>query len=1036
MLRTTLGGAACLSFCVPGWVQNAFARDAAGADEPAPPAEESPITVTGSRIRLPGLSGLEPTLSLPVRYLDERGITNVADALNETPGFRSSVTPAGSQAPFGQGVNFIDIFGLGSNRTLTLLDGRRVVTSNVPSIFGNAAPGMQVDLNAIPAILVDHVDRVATSGAPAYGTDAIAGTVNVVLKHRLNGLETRATAGVTGAGDNFRSNLAAAGGFNFAGGSANLTGAISFDRVAGVLANRRAYYRANVGSLPNPCTVIRAGQCSANNLAANLGPAGRTPANDGRVNPGIGFNDSATDGFPAAVLVRSVTIPGLSPGGVVSSGSGAYAWQFAPDGSLIPYNRGIAFGAPIPGPLASVASASGGDGFAQNDYAQITSGLKRLNASLSLSWDMADNARFFAEGLFYHGKGDELVQQPAFNATLFSGVSGALGFRSDNPLLTAQARQQLQALGYSGSFQLSRANADLADLTGSSGTRLYRAVAGVEGHIALGGRAYDYEVSVNYGRNDFTDHGQNINQQHFVNAVNVALSGGNIACSTMPTVTGFPAGAAPVADTSCVPLNLFGAGAASAAALEYVLQDLTSRSRLEQFVINANFGGAPFAIFGNPAGFNIGYEHHEEKGSFQPDPFLQSGLGRSVTIAPTAGKYRLDEFFGEVLLPFVTPDNGFAFSRLEGFGRVRHVRNSVNGTFTAWSAGGRFAPIADIELRGNFTRSFRAPAITELYSPRANIPVSVPDLCSASNIGAGPVPDIRRTNCTAFLTKYPGATPLAAAIATVPGIGGGNPSLANEVADSFTWGATLRPRFIPGLWLTADYIDISIVSPIASLTAAQIAQGCFDNPDFESADPANGNAFCSLIRRGANGQVASDSRDPGVITGFVNGKRIRMSGVQASMGYTAGLSRLGLPGSLEIAGDIFNLRRRLVDITGIAPARSEGLVGQPKWQGQLRLRYAGKSSGFSAHVNYSGAQALSLTGRGPSPSDAREFDHFQAFATVDAALFVDTADDFRLNFSVTNLLGRVGQEYHGTIIPASINDALGRRFAISASKRW
>ncbi len=103
--------------------------------------EEAGIIVTGSRIRNPGLGNKEPTVSVTSQYIEDRGLTNAADALNEIPGFRGSVTPAGSQASFGQGVNFINTFGLGSNRTLTLLNGRRVVSSNVTTIFGNASPG-------------------------------------------------------------------------------------------------------------------------------------------------------------------------------------------------------------------------------------------------------------------------------------------------------------------------------------------------------------------------------------------------------------------------------------------------------------------------------------------------------------------------------------------------------------------------------------------------------------------------------------------------------------------------------------------------------------------------------------------------------------------------------------------------------------------------------------------------------------------------------------------------------------------------------
>ena len=99
-------------------------------------SKDEGIVVTGSRIRLPNLSGKEPVVTVGAEYIENRGLTNVADALNEIPGFRGSVTPQGAQGSFGQGVNFINTYGLGSNRTLTLLNGRRVVSSNVTTIFG------------------------------------------------------------------------------------------------------------------------------------------------------------------------------------------------------------------------------------------------------------------------------------------------------------------------------------------------------------------------------------------------------------------------------------------------------------------------------------------------------------------------------------------------------------------------------------------------------------------------------------------------------------------------------------------------------------------------------------------------------------------------------------------------------------------------------------------------------------------------------------------------------------------------------------
>lgn len=1004
--------------------------DAAATNADGSPKDEG-IVVTGSRIRLPNLSSKEPIVTVGAAYIEDRGLTNVADALNEIPGYRGSVTPQGSQGSFGQGVNFINTYGLGSNRTLTLLNGRRVVSSNVTTIFGNASPGTQVDLNVIPVILVDRIDRVSIGGAPVYGTDAIAGTVNIVLKRKFTGLELRATSAITERGDNFRYNFTGAGGLNFGGGRGNITAAASYEHVDGVLGNSRDFYRANLGGLTNPCTSTVGATCTAPGTVALLGFPGRTPANDGRVNPSIGFNDSATDGFPGAIQVLGVTIPQLSRGGVLISGAGAFNYQFDKSGNLIPYNRGIPFVAALP---SGASRSSGGDGFNFNDYIQLTSTIERINANLFTSYELTDNVRFFAEGMFFQGKGDELVQQPTFNSSLFGGQSVALNYQVADPRLTSQAKTQLAALGYTTTFSVGRANADLADATGSSRNRLYRGVAGFDGDFMIGGRKFNFEASVNYGRNDFTDYGQGINQQNFTNAIN------NCGTAVIVTGTGNKPGTTtpytPLADSACAPLSLFGEGVASAAAKNYVVQNTITETRLEQFVANVNVGGSPFDLFGNPVAFNAGYEHHTEKGAFNPDPFLVAGLGRSVAIAPTSGKYALDEEFGEVLVPLITPNNDFIFSKLEAYGRVRHVHNTVNGNFIAWAAGGSFAPIPDVEFRGNYTRSFRAPSIVELFSPQTVTFVTVPDLCSPTAKVLGSVPDVRTANCNAFLAKFPTATPLLAAAATISGLNGGNPKLLNERANSFTYGAIVRPRFIPGLAVSVDYISIDIRQPISSLSVATITASCFDNSTFNAADPANGNAFCSLIKRDPTGQVLDNPVAPNVTSGFVNGNSIKVTSIQGTVDYTTKLNLFGTRANLELGGDLFYLRNRLNDITGVAPARSDGLNGDPKWQAQGRFRYFTDSWGMSTNVNYVGRQIVSLTQRGGSPNDAREFDSFEPYATVDASIWIKTADQFRLTLSVTNLFDRIGQGYFGYIIPASINDALGRRFAITAAKKF
>lgn len=1011
------------------------------------------ITVTGSRIRLPNVENLQPTRTVTREYIQDRGITNVADAINELPGIRGSITPNAAQGSFGQGVNFINQYGLGSNRTLTLVNGRRVVSSNVTTIFNQGSAGTQVDVNVVPSLLTERVENVSIGGATVYGSDAIAGTTNIILNSRLKGIRYQANTGISEEGDNFRYNAAVAGGFDFDGGRGNVTLAYNRDRVKGLLYNSRDFLRENIGGLTNPCSGPVSSVCPAGNLVTALGrPAGVTSVNDGRVNTGIGFNNTASDGFPGTVLGRDVTISFLTRGGLITSafananGTGAVAnavrtFQFDPSGNLVPFNRGIPFVG---------QNSSGGDGFRFNDFSQITSDLKRDIFNGFAAYDFSPVFNVFVEGTYFRSRGDELVQQPTFNSSLFGGLSGALTFTTDSPFLTDQARGQLNALGVR-RFSVSRASLDLADLTGFSTNRLYRGVAGVRGEFGMFGRRFNYEVSSNVGRVDIKDTRQDINAQNFINAVNVTRNAaGQIVCTTTPTVQAAPGGT-PVADAACVPLNLLGEGLSSPAARAYVISENVTKSRLEQIVYNANVGGSLFDLFGNASAFNIGYEHREERGSFTPSQFEQRGLGRSVAILPVSGRYNVDEFFGEAIVRLVTPSNNLGFlSLVEVNGSARHVDNTVNGGFTAYSGGGKIAPIRDVTFRGNYTRSFRAPAISELFSPRTNVFTTVTDVCSPANINAGPVPATRARNCAAFLSAFPNATPLDAASATVPGVNGGNPDLANEVANSFTYGVVLQPRFVPGLTISVDYTNIRIKQPIASLTVAQIATACFDNETFNTADPANGNNFCSQIRRytaadggtavnggSRAGQVINDPQNPGVSSGFVNGNRVKFEGIQGTIDYRQPFG-LGIPGDIDISGSLQYVRRRVNDITGVAPVRIDGTLNDPEFQGQLNIRYIGERFGISGSFNYIGEQLFSRVTRTP---DIREIDQLNDFIIINPSFYVDANDSFRLTFSVTNLTNRNGQKYFGVVIPASYvsglgGDLIGRSFRITASGKF
>lgn len=226
------------------------------------------ITVTGSRIRRAGFDTLEPATVVTREAIEAQGLTNIADALNRTPGFAGSLTPDGGQSSFNVGTNFINRFNLGTNRSLTLVNGRRFVSSNPATQFSGVAAGLQVDLNVIPVSMVERIENVAIGGAPTYGSDAIAGVTNVILRKDFEGIVFNVGYGLTEQGDNQRLNFSGLIGANFGENSrGNVTFSLAYDTVDGVLGVDRHLVARQISNPTNP-------------LASVVAP-GRTPATTG-----------------------------------------------------------------------------------------------------------------------------------------------------------------------------------------------------------------------------------------------------------------------------------------------------------------------------------------------------------------------------------------------------------------------------------------------------------------------------------------------------------------------------------------------------------------------------------------------------------------------------------------------------------------------------------------------------------------------------------------------------------------------------------
>ncbi|MEZ5561186.1 MAG: TonB-dependent receptor [Pseudomonadales bacterium] len=866
------------------------------------------MVVTGSRIPRAGFDTMLPATQIDAERLRIAGYTNAADALNDLPSFGlPGASTQGDQSEYSVGNNFVNFLGLGSQRTLTLVNGRRFVASNSPTLFSDASPGLQVDLNVIPASMIERIETIAVGGAPIYGADAIAGTVNVILKDDFEGFEISGSYGQT---ENYndmeedRFNLLY--GTNFDEGRGNI--------VIGFEYNQRE---------------------------------GQNESDRRHLKRGWQFREPADDSPYDRVLVQNAHANIVSNGGVITPGDllipnfGLGAWddgnyyQFGRDGSMVPYDVGT--------PTGNAVWSLGGEGLFLPDVTALFTPYDRTIASSFANYQINDRIEWFGEFIFSNANTKELVNQPAYQSGLFGDESYALNFSIDHPLLTQSARDTLTSLG-ADNFWLQRSSIDLGDRRIEQELNLWRIATGFRGDFDIGDRTVNWEFAYIKGESNTDTRQAEIVSSRFFYALDVVDVGNGPECRVVADPASRPADPADPFGTNlptaafddCVPLDIFGEGRASPEAIAYISADATSKTQIEQEVFSLN---ANADVFDLPAGaFSLaaGYERRKEYASFRPGGLSELGLGRSIGVNGSEGQYRTDEYYAEFFAPIISEDMGIPFlfnGSVEGAYRI--VDNSLAGEENIWTIGGRLAPIQDIELRGNVTKSVRAPAITELFLPLSGEFTFANDPCDQRFVDLGPNPSARRANCIADGITDPDTFVSNVANASVQGKSGGNLNLENETADAWTVGAVLRPRFIDGLTMAIDYIEIDLEDAIESFTLTQIMESCYDQSSFP-------NSFCDQFTRLPNGQLPATNA---YVSGYVNAGVRKYRGYTVDMEWMQDLAEWGFignrfdnPGALNVS--IYaHMPREDVTIIKESIDDNQGEDANPDIQAQMAIRY-------------------------------------------------------------------------------------------------
>ncbi|OYX30849.1 MAG: hypothetical protein B7Z01_13485 [Brevundimonas subvibrioides] len=1059
--------------CLAGVGLVALMASPALAQDPGGQATEvDEIVVTGSRIAVRAENAPQPVQIVTSETLDLQGITDVADALDTIPALQNSTSAAQANG----GAQTLNLRGMGANRTLTLVDGKR----HVAGVAGTAA----VDVSTIPSALVERVE-VLTGGASAvYGSDAVTGVVNFILKDDFVGHEFEVQAGISGQGDTEDFYASYAIGRDFDGGRGNIAVAIQGSHSEALFYGDRDFSRGNnqADDYPSPDRLFQAGDPL---------PAGRTLAQvQGRTillasgAPRFAGTDPSliarAQNSAARTYLNNPTFSIASIGGLVgydpfgfgfAGGPGDFATLPDLDGNGVNDcsqsigGRGTITGFPVgcwvvdpvtnqvrpfrDGLIAAAFNQFGGDGSpqtfdGQNLLPQDTS----VNFNLLLNYEVSPLFRPYAQLKYAYNKG------VTFNP--YNSFDDSIPIALDNPYIPASIRALVDREIAAGNGDASslvtigRDNVDIFNPEGTNERETYRAVVGFDGEFSNG---WSYDVSLVYGKAEVETVQALRLEDRFFSAIDaVRAPNGDIVCRSTLNPNAFPRyslltdtanfgpGATiqqfggfttftPGANSPCRPLNLFGVGNSTPEALAFQNYMRVNTSSIDQTVFNATLVGdfsQWFSLPGGPIGFAIGAEYRDEGSEFTPDPFIQQGFQFQYQATQiTTGGFDVTEGFLELNFPILAD---MPFAELLSFNIAGRVGDySTIGETSTYKIDGIWAPSRDIRFRGGYSVAVRAPNIGELFAPLNSAVFRPNDPCDIGNVTQGNSPSNREANCRADLGitgTYNFVDPLTARFT---GQTGGNPNLQEEEAETVTYGVVLTPRFLPGFTATIDYWDIAIESGIAAVSAQNIVDSCYDAPDLN-------NQFCALFSR---------NRNPGPgFGGFnyllqtqLNFSGIEASGVDFNLGYTLDLDRNGGDrwGTLRanVSGTYLEDRNNFPFVTDPTLANPQKLeLGFPEWGLNASVQWAVRDVTVSFFSNYQGEQALGATEIENVANFSPQF--LDEFWSHNASIRWDFKDNYSATFGINNLTDE--EPYFGTV--ATPVSSVGRFFFFRLTGRY
>ncbi|MBX7458015.1 TonB-dependent receptor [Qipengyuania sp. 1NDH17] len=822
-----------------------------------------PIVVTGSRIQTTSFDTVAPVTVIGEQSIESTGAVNIQETLLRdpvmgTPSFSRTNT---SFSTSGTGLSTVDLRNLGISRTLILVDGRRHV-SGVP---GSSA----VDLNAIPTALIDRVDILTSgSGSAIYGSDAVAGVINFILKDDFEGFDVEGSAGVTEVGDSPEYTLGVTMGSNFADGRGNAT------LFAGYSYEGTAYLRDHK---------TEAGPSERDSLSALYFGGDYQDVVEPFYSSYSPYGTYFTDNYsftyaPNGVLQGCTTTNGTT----CTSGDGVY-------------------------------SGVGPTGFNRTFFRYLAAPTERFMLTANATYDIADNHEFFLQGSYINTAVESNVEPfPFASADAYSDGQIPIETMLDdgtifrNPFVPDAIYNDASDTNGDGlrDIYVTKRLTSFGPRNASADRDTFRIVLGMRGDIT---DSWNYETFFNYGKTKQIQLGTG---QINTPALRQALA--IIPDPSDPTGTTFICADAAARDAGCQPANIFGRESLSPESLAYLEAPTSYNADVSQMQIGAFVGGDLFALYSDidPIQVTTGVEYRKEESSSVWDVLSQRGLNAGNALPPTVGEFDVKEAYIEGKIPLMQDSFLYDVS-IRGAARISDY-STVGQTFS-WNAGGEIAVTPDLRFRAMYAETVRAPNINELFAGLSQTYPTLTDPCS----GATDDGSVLGTACFAD----PGVRNNAAAnggvftlngtsdVQGVTGFDGGNPLLNEETGKTFTAGVVLNPTFIPALenlTLTVDYFNIEVADYIQPTSRQFILNQCY----------TEGNtALCDQFvtrREFAEGPYSAGSLDE-VNTSSLNSGGLKTEGIDVKVNYNTGLGFINEDADLRISFAYTHLIEQYID---------------------------------------------------------------------------------------------------------------------------